>query len=242
MLIRQDNGRWREPKAAGYAPGSELQDLLAVHAELIPGASPVARTCREFQTEAGPADIVVVDVTGEVTLVGSTLASNPQIRREIVGQMFDYTSCLWEMDVDDFASGSRNRTTKPLFADEDDEGVVINDALAQNLKGRNFRIVLVSDAINPALKRVAEYLNAVAGQRTMVVAIEHVGLRQDNVEILMVLVHGQEQAEARSSPDRRELTLWDTESFRSWLAEHDGRSIDGFDALLAKARAQRFTF
>lgn len=55
--------------------------------ELIPGVSPVVRTCREFQSEVGPADVVVVDVMGEVTLVECKLASNPQISRETVGQM-----------------------------------------------------------------------------------------------------------------------------------------------------------
>lgn len=85
-----------------------------MHPELIPGASPGARPCREFQSEVGPADIVVVDVMTEGTLVECKLASNPQIRREIVGQMFDYASRLWKMDVDDFAVKLRARTTKPV--------------------------------------------------------------------------------------------------------------------------------
>ena len=94
MLIHQGSGPWLEPEVAGHALESELQELLAMHPELIPGVSPEAKICLEFQLEVGPADIVVVDVSGEVTLVECNLASNPQSRREIVGEMFDFASRL----------------------------------------------------------------------------------------------------------------------------------------------------
>ena len=61
MLIHQGSGPWLEPEVAGHALESELQELLAMHPELIPGVSPEAKICLEFQLEVGPADIVVVD-------------------------------------------------------------------------------------------------------------------------------------------------------------------------------------
>lgn len=64
ILIRQDDGTWLEPSDNGYALESELQEILATHPELIPGVSAAAKTCREFPTDAGPADIVVVDSSG----------------------------------------------------------------------------------------------------------------------------------------------------------------------------------
>ena len=242
MLIRLEDGPWLEPTVAGYALESELQELLAVHPELIPGVSPAARTCREFRLEVGPADIVVVDVTGEVTLVECKLASNPQIRREIVGQMFDYASRLWKMDVDDFAARWRSRTNSPLFADENDDGNSVRESLGMNLQKGNFRIVLAVDAINPALKRMVEYLNSVVGTGTSVVAVEYSRLRQGTIEILMPHVYGQELADAKSAPDRRELTQWDAEGFRFWLVEHDGRSVGGFDDFLAASMEAGLTF
>lgn len=69
ILIRQSDGSWREPVLAGYAVEMELQGILAEHPELIPGFSAGASTCREFQSAAAPADIVVVDSNGVVTLV-----------------------------------------------------------------------------------------------------------------------------------------------------------------------------
>lgn len=242
MLIRRGSGPWLEPEVAGYAVESELQELLALHPELIPGVSPEARTCREFQSEVGPADIVVVDVTGEVTLVECKLASNPQIRREIVGQMFDYASRLWRMDVGEFARRWLARTSIPLFRDDDQEGIAFKESVALNLAKGYFRIVLAVDVINPALKRMVEYLNAMAGPGTSVVAVEYSRRRQGNVEILMPHVYGQELAEAKSKTIGREVTQWDAEHFRSWLVEHDSGSVDTFDGFLSAASAVGLTF
>ncbi|MBP3043695.1 hypothetical protein KKR91_03630 [Arthrobacter jiangjiafuii] len=60
ILNRQSDGTWHEPEVPGYAAEAELQHILAEHPELIPGVSTDAVTCREFQSAAGPADVVVV--------------------------------------------------------------------------------------------------------------------------------------------------------------------------------------
>ncbi|GAB3568550.1 hypothetical protein GCM10027405_30370 [Arthrobacter alkaliphilus] len=89
--------------------------------ELICGVSSAARTCREFQSEVGPADIGVVDVTGDVTLAECKRASNRQIRREVVALMVDYAARLWGMDAEDFDARWRARTSEVLF-DQGDDG------------------------------------------------------------------------------------------------------------------------
>ena len=107
---------------ADEAAESALQGILAEHPELISGVSADAATCREFQTAAGPADVVVVDTTGEVTLVECKLATNPQIRREIGGQMFDYASRRWGLDSDEFDAHWRERTGASRFGNEVERG------------------------------------------------------------------------------------------------------------------------
>lgn len=242
ILIRQEGGTWREPTDAGYALESELQEILAEHPELIPGVSPAARTCREFQSEVGPADIVVVDSTGEVTLVECKLASNPQIRREVVGQMFDYASRLWGMDPEDFDARWRARTSKSLF-DNDVEGALLRATVAGNLAEGRFRIVLAVDAINAPLKRMIEYLNAMSGPATSVIAVEYSRLRQGSVEILMPQVYGQELAETKSAAvSGGDLTQWDVDSYRAWMAEHDGDNLPAFDLFLSEALAVGLPF
>jgi hypothetical protein len=189
-----------------------------------------------------------VDSSGELTLVECKLASNPQIRREVVGQMFDYASRLWKMDVDEFAAKWRARTSSALFLDEADGGVSLEgglslrESLAQNLAEGRFRIVLAVDVINPALKRMIEYLNAMTGPATSVIAVEYSRLRQGSVEILMPQVYGQELAEAKSKPVRPELTVWNEETFRSWMQDHDRDNLDRLDIFLTTARSAGLTF
>lgn len=209
ILIRQGDGTWLEPLDTGYALESELQEILASHPELIPGVSAAAKTCREFQSDVGPADIVVVDSMGELTLVECKLASNPQIRREVVGQMFDYASRLWKMDVEDFAAKWLARTSHSLNLDEADGEFSVRESLARNLADGRFRIVLAVDAINPALKRMIEYLNTMAGPETSVIAVEYSRLKQGSVEILMPHVYGQELAEAKSARNGQDMTAWE---------------------------------
>ncbi|MFD1211086.1 hypothetical protein ACFQ36_03385 [Arthrobacter sp. GCM10027362] len=241
ILIRQADGTWSEPAGAGYALEAELQEILATHPELIPGISSQAATCREFQSEAGPADIIVVDTGGEVTLVECKLAANPQVRREIVGQMFDYAARLWKMDVEDFDARWRDRNGESLFMNHAD-GPLFRDTVARNLVEGRFRIVLAVDAINGPLKRMVEYLNMMSGPGTSVIAVEYARLVQGSVEILMPQVYGQELAEAKSVPADDGRTVWDAPAFRSWLESNESAVVGKFDVFTAEAASRGLVF
>lgn len=240
ILIRQSDGTWREPEVAGYAAEAELQLILAEHPELIPGVSSSAVTCREFQSAAGPADVVVVDPDGQVTLVECKLASNPQIRREIVGQMFDYASRLWKMGIEDFDERWQDRNGASLFP-ADDDGVRLRDAVARNLGQGRFRIVLAVDSINEPLKRMVEYLNAMSGPETSIIAVEYARLTQGTLEMLMAQTYGEELAEAKASASRERI-VWDAETFRAWLDAHEPASAPSFLAFLEGAAALGLEF
>lgn len=245
ILIRQGDGTWRGAAYAGYALESDLQAILARHPDLIPGVGDGARTCREFQSEAGPADIIVVGTDGDVTLVECKLAANPQVRREIIGQMFDYASRLWKMDVDDFAARWHSRTQETLFSEDTEGGVPLREALARNLAEGRFRIVLAVDAINPALKRMVEYLNFMSGPNTSVVAVEYSRLTQGSIEILAPRIYGQELAEVRKGATKAaagELVVWDAGTYRSWLELNDNASIDNFDLFVSEASRAGLAF
>ncbi|WP_142057704.1 hypothetical protein [Pseudarthrobacter sp. B4EP4b] len=245
ILIRQGDGTWREAEYAGYALESDLQAILARHPDLIPGVGAGARTCREFQSEAGPADIVVVGADGDLTLVECKLAANPQVRREIVGQMFDYASRLWKMDVDDFAARWQSRTQESLFSEDSEIGFPLREAVARNLAEGRFRIVLAVDAINSPLKRMVEYLNFMSGPNTSVVAVEYSRLTQGSIEILAPRIYGQELAEVRAGANKTapgDLVVWDAGTYRSWLESNDSASIGSFDLFLSEASRAGLAF
>ena len=240
ILIRQSDGTWREPDLAGYAGEVELQQILAEHPELIPGVSADAATCREFHSAAGHADVVVVDTDGQVTLVECKLASNPQIRREIVGQMFDYASRVWKMGIEEFAAHWQNRTGQSPFP-ADDDGIRLRDAVAENLTQGRFRIVLAVDAINEPLKRMTEYLNAMSGPDTSIIAVEYARARQGSLELLMSQTYGEELAEAKAAA-ARDRTVWDAETYGAWLRDNELASIPRFLAFIEEAAASGLEF
>lgn len=240
ILIREEGGEWSEPRGTGFALENDLQEILAEHPELIPGVGATAAACREFQSEVGPADIVVVDEGGEVTVVECKLATNPQIRREIIGQLFDYASRLWRMDIDEFSRRWSARTGQPLFV-SDDAGVALQGAVAANLVSGRFRLVLAVDEINEPLKGMVEYLNAMSGPETSVIAVEYRRFWHGGVEVLMPQKYGQELAESKIAAESPK-TWWSEETYRAWLEEHQPEALHLFNSLLASAATHGWGF
>lgn len=230
VLIREGSGRWAEPELAGYAREDDLQLILGEHPELIPGVSSTAIACREFQSEVGPADIVVLDKDGQITLVECKLASNRQIRREIVGQLFDYAARLWRMDIELFARKWADRTGEPPFS-ADDSGDLIRDAVARNLDEGAFRLVLAVDGINEPLKRMVEYLNSQAALGASVVAVSYTRYQHGALEMLMPQLYGQELAESKAVRAESGKVLWDEHSWRDWLVENRPEDVRAFNLL-----------
>lgn len=138
-----------------------------------------------------------------------------------------------------------NRTNESLFAEDIAEGFPLKEALTRTLAEGRFRIVLAVDVINPALKRMVEYLNSMSGPSTSVVAVEYSRLMQENIEILMPRIYGQELAEAKSEPRKvaaGEYVLWDADTYRSWLEANDSASLGNFDLFLKEASEAQLPF
>lgn len=240
ILVREEGGEWSEPRDTGFALENELQEILSEHPELIPGVGPAAMACREFQSAVGPADIVVVDEGGEVTVVECKLATNPQIRREIIGQLLDYASRLWGMDIDDFNRIWSARSAQPLLG-SDDVGATLREAVAANLAAGRFRLVLAVDEINAPLKRMVEYLNAMSGPGTSVIAVEYRRFRHGPVEVLMPQQYGQELAESKAIAESQK-SWWSEESYRAWLVEHQPLAVQPFNSFLVCAASHGWSF
>lgn len=237
ILVKDADGNWREPTARGYAREADLQETLAQHPQLIPGVTEGAQTCREFQSAVGPADIVVVDSNGDITLVECKLASNPQVRREIIGQLFDYASRLWTMDVDEFDSRWRDRNGSSPFDGSSNAATDLRSAVASNLQAARFRLVLAVDTINKDLRRIVEFLNEALGTEMSVVAVEYVRALHEGIEILVPRSYGAEIAEVKRKREEREREIWNVEKHRQWLRQHDPDNVERFDLFLRAGEA-----
>ncbi|MPY11182.1 hypothetical protein [Arthrobacter bussei] len=242
ILTRPLGGLWNEPQEVSYGREADLQQILADHPSLIPGVGEDAVACKELQSGAGPADLLVVDQSGGITLVECKLASNRQVRREIIGQMFDYASAFWRMPMEEFeqrwlARAGRSLSDSVASANPDFAG-----AVAANLVEGRFNIVLAVDAINEDLKRIVEYLNATSGPATSVIAVEYKRLLTEHTEILMPTTYGKELAEAKVAASERAQGRWTENECRTWMQDHDPVNLSRFDLLLEAARQHAIPF
>lgn len=230
ILVRADGGQRLVPVERGFGYEADLQRILVEHPQLIPGVGAGAVASREFQTGAGPADIVVVDPDGTLTLVECKLATNKDVRKVIVGQMFDYASGFFNMHIDEFERRwelGRNGTLEDTFGNPE-----VRDAVAGNLRAGHFRIVLAVDAINSSLKRIVGYLNVMSGQETSVIAVEYTRSYGPGLEVLMPRTYGLELAEEKAADAEKKQERWTLEQYRRWIEENDAGNLARFQKLV----------
>ncbi len=161
-----------------------LQELVAEHPGLLSGEQMNPDSPRRFiliGREQGIADIVgggnrwaldhlLIDQDAVPTLVEAKRSSNPQIRREIVGQMMDYAAHAtqtWNVENLRQVFEERIRTEG-----QDPEEILVNfldveeadvegfwQDVETNLKSARLRLLFVSDGIAGELAQVIEFLN-----------------------------------------------------------------------------------
>lgn len=234
LLIRDETGAWRTPETSRFDNEGGLQDLVASNPSLLPLVGEGAVTVREFRTASGPLDVCIVDQSGGVTLVECKLASNPEVRRKIVGQVLDYAARIWRLDFADFDERWRNQNggvgvLAALGLDSTDE---VQGTIATALERGEFNLVLAVDEINEPLRHLVEYLNSHTSDSTAVLAVEFRYFRRNDVEVLVPSVYGTESAQAKAGRRRRDA--WSVEEYEEYVSVHEPASLSTVRELFNK--------
>jgi len=237
LLIRHAGGDWASPAVIGYANEAELQTILNDRPDLIPGVTPPLAVCTEFQSGAGPADVVIIQGDGSVMVVECKLAQNPQVRREIIGQVLDYCSRIWRMPIAEFESRWLSRTNASPFDPFGDRAIEVAATVAENLDQGRFTMVLAVDGINPDLQRIVEYLNAITKPETSILAFELARVADRDVDVLMPRVYGQELIQAKAPADH---VPWSVEEYLTWVGDNDPDALPNARAFIDGLRASGF--
>jgi hypothetical protein len=204
VLIRLPGSTWHEPATSAYANERELQDLVKRSPSLLPGGEPLAVADEFWVPGVGSVDLVGVSSAGEVTLVECKLKANPEIRREVIGQVLAYAGGLWRMAYDDFATTFAARAGRALVeAVADATGQEVDEAalranISRRLMDGEFELVIAVDAITPELRLIIEYLNEHTVPSVHVLALELAYGRDAEVELLIPTVYGQESADRKT--------------------------------------------
>ena len=227
VLLRTSGGKWMPPTTTAYVDESQLKLLL----KDIPGVLwDDTAVVDEFRIPgAGSVDLLGVGLDGTITLVECKLRKNPEIRREVIGQVLAYAGGLWRMTYDDFAARYATRAGQPLLDHLEAstrQRVVDPDALRGTIQSRlatgTFRLIIAVDEITEELKFVVEWLNGHTAAGVEFLALEAEYAKDGDIEVLVPRLYGenvkksapvlQKQTEAdvvalikAASPDVREV-------------------------------------
>jgi hypothetical protein len=182
IFILRDDGTLVPVPVSAYDSEDTLQKFLAGCPDLLAGAQidpPNPRRWLLVRREAGVPDAtgmsdrwaldhLFLDQDGIPTMIEVKRASNTEIRRTVAGQMLDYAAngvVYWPIDRLQgwFAQthGGPDRADIVLrnFLGEHGETEVFWEAVRENLRTGNVRMIFVADSIPTELQRIVEFLN-----------------------------------------------------------------------------------
>jgi hypothetical protein len=145
-----------------YDTEAELETLLRNNPALLaePDEPPLSLVARQYRIGgAGIADLLFVDSEGFPVLVEVKLARNPESRRQVIAQVFDYAAALAEQTVDelDLASGGGVESALRRVCATEAEFRGRWQSLARNLRSGDVRVVVAVDMDCEDLSRVVGF-------------------------------------------------------------------------------------
>ena len=160
-----------------YADEGELERLLESNPALLvePGDPALSSVMKQYRLSgAGIADLFFVDSQGLPVLVEVKLARNPQSRREVIAQVFDYAATLAEQTVDEVDRDTDGRVETALrrMCSQDSEFKVRWQALAANLRSGTVRVIVAVDMESPDLNRIVGFIAAHSDLDVRLVVVE----------------------------------------------------------------------
>jgi hypothetical protein len=214
VQIRQAGSPWRQAAKVTFPNEAELQSMLHRDAELIPVRAGEGAP-RVFVREsglpgAGITDLLGVDLDGNIYVVECKLASNPEIRRKVLGQVLEYAAFLWNMtyeDFDQFFVRKESETLLALMGKKVGPEWIAEEfraQVAQNLKSGTFHLIIAVDGMNDELSQVIRYLAACAPSIRLE-AIEINVYKSGETEVLVPEIHGREVARESSPSPKQTL-------------------------------------
>ena len=233
VLVRRtgSSAAWESPEMTSYTDEDHLQRILADAPDRVPGVSTAAVSVRELSTSAGPVDVCIVDQDASLTVVECKLATNPQRRRMVIGQVLDYASAITADGEAAFRTQWSRRGGPDLLDLLGEAGV---DRLADTITEARINLCLAVDQIDADLRRLVEYLNRITRAEIRVTALQLAYARHGDLELLIPSTFGGEIAAAKAHASGR-TQRWTIPAFLAALGTDADR--DRAQHLLSRLEA-----
>ena len=235
IFLRDNEGNLTAMNEAEYDSESILQELLAKYPQLLAGnqinsenprkwllvAREIGIPTEEDSSDKWSLDNLFIDQDAIPTLVEVKRSSDTRIRREVVGQMFDYAAnaiLYWPVEKIKslYESECENSGKDPvqnlssIFNQDIDYDDFWND-VETNLKAGKIRMLFVADEMPAELQRIVEFLNDQM-ERAEVLAISIKQYVGEGLKTLVPRIIGQ-TATARPNGTMGPKKKWDEQSF-----------------------------
>ncbi|MFW5469517.1 hypothetical protein ACOCJ4_05660 [Knoellia sp. CPCC 206435] len=244
------DGRWRRRRLTAFGNERELQALILADPGLVPGCAGAVAVDELPVPGVGSLDIALVDELGVLTLVECKLRANPQIRREVVGQILAYASGLRGLTIEDFADlWARGRGGgKGLFDDVSDAATAgfddgaFRSGLGESLSSGSFRLVVAVDELTDELTSIIEYLSDHLDGDVKIMALEVGLIAEGELRLLVIQTYGQtfEPPQPISGPARKRWGRSEIDSAVAALPLQDEREFVALLLRHADTNAARF--
>ena len=172
--------------ADGGMDESSLRDLLFRSPRSLPVAtidaaySAPVPICRELYTAAGYVDALYINALGRLMLAEFKLWRNPQARREVIGQILDYTKELASWGYDDLqreVSRALDRKGNVPYelvkkqAPEVEEASFV-DNVSRHLNRGEFLLLIIGDGIHEGVENIVQFVQSHSGLHFNLALIE----------------------------------------------------------------------
>lgn len=162
---------------------AEIQRLIAAYPEVLAGEAMTPAEPRRWllvgdevrvSDGAGDArwsiDILLIDQDARPTLVEVKRGANPEVRREVLGQMLDYVAHAeryWPVGMlrtrceatHEARQGGFEGALAALLDEDEPDADAFWERVDANLRASNLRLLFAADGIPDELARVVEFLN-----------------------------------------------------------------------------------
>ncbi len=236
----EKNKKWKKVFQHSYKNEGELQDLLYEDPSIIPvqeiseERKEIKIAIKEFGLPgAGSSDIVGIDEDGNITIIETKLAINPDIKRKVIGQILEYAAFLWRKTYEQFDEVVQSKKNKPLLdlmadlvEDENWSEEEFRREISNNLHEGDFSLVIVVDDIDDSLKRILEFVNSKSFSGPQIYAFVARYYKDKKGEEMIVpqfygaSIKETESREAATSKRKQ----WDEESFFEQVKEKAGKN------------------
>lgn len=198
LVMRWDGGTWKVPTTDTWQDERSLQEIVGQNPTLLPGiTSNDTATALEFPIyNVGRVDVLCVEQDGSLTVCEVKLRRNPEIRRQVLGQVLAYAAGLTAMSYEEVDREWAARTGRSLAASAIGDHIDPSDlatfktSVSARLRAGRFRLVLAVDELTDELRSVIDYLAQHTDADVDLLALEVAYASHGEFEVLVPRVWG----------------------------------------------------